>query len=190
MYFAVAGLIGMSRGGDPGLGRYVLKTTPVWAESTALVRCSTSRCSRSGWSARRRHIGMESLRARARRIRNRMELLIHALGRGLRAIMPERRDTRRVRGGLQDPDARHLGGIPNQAPLVISGVLIVLFSIDNHRAPLRRGSGAVVALTTSPSASSRSSCRVPVAFAIGLSACAPSLGGLPLAVVFQRMTSG
>src|SRR5258706_85988 len=62
----------------------------------------------------------------------------------------------------------------------------------HRRAPLRRGSGAVVALTIlTVSFVLLLLLGVPVAFAIGLSAvCAILWEGLPLAVVFQRMTSG
>ena len=78
-------------------------------------------------------------------------------------------------------------------PLVVSGVLIILFS---DRAPdrARAGSagGALVALTIlCISFFGLLVLGVPVAFAIGLSAlCTILYEGLPLAVLFQQMMSG
>ena len=87
-------------------------------------------------------------------------------------------------------------GLPegiNHLPLAISGVLIALFSLEHIVALCaRRGRDPVVALTILCVVFTLClMLGVPVAFSIGLSAVATILyEGLPLAVVFQRMTSG
>ena len=78
-------------------------------------------------------------------------------------------------------------------PLVLSGVLIVLFSIE-HIIALLRGEEVepVMALTIlGVTFFGFLILGVPVAFAIGLSAlCTILYEGLPVAVIFQQMMSG
>src|SRR5258708_7308698 len=90
MYFAVAGPVGLRRvGAVPVFGRFVLYHTPVWAESTALVLVLYVTLLGAAVGVRDAgHIGMESLLVLVpERIRNRMELLIHALVAAFGAIM-------------------------------------------------------------------------------------------------------
>ena len=78
-------------------------------------------------------------------------------------------------------------------PLVISGVLVVSFSIEHVIALLEgQGSESVMALTIlCVTFFGLLVLGVPVAFAIGLSAmCTILYEGLPLAVLFQQMMSG
>src|SRR6266576_1311896 len=122
MYFAVAGLIGIV--GVVAMqvfGRYVLNDTPVCAESTALVLVLYVTLLGAAVGVRDAgHIGMESLLVLVpERVRNRMELLIHALVAGYK--IPTL--------GISEAF--------NQAPLVIYGVLIALFSIEHIIALLR-----------------------------------------------------
>ena len=87
-------------------------------------------------------------------------------------------------------------GLPegiNHLPLAISGILIALFSLE-HIVALLRGEDVDPVMALTILCVVFTLCLmlgVPVAFSIGLSAVATILyEGLPLAVVFQRMTSG
>lgn len=145
MYFAVGGLVGIvAVVAIQVFGRYVLNDTPVWAESTALVLVLYVTLLGAAVGVRDAgHIGMESLLVLVpERIRNRMELVIHALVAVFGAIMtwngailaasvaPYKIPTLGISEGF------------NQAPLVISGALIMLFSVE-HIIALARGEEVV-----------------------------------------------
>jgi len=134
MYFAVAGLIGIV--GVVAIqvfGRYVLNDTPVWAESTALVLVLYVTLLGAAVGVRDAgHIGMESLLVLVpERIRNRMELLIHALVATFGAIMSWNGAILAASVAPYKIPTLGVSEAFNQAPLVISGALIVLFSIEH-----------------------------------------------------------
>lgn len=140
MYIAVAGLIGIV--GVVAIqvfGRYVLNDTPVWAESTALVLVLYVTLLGAAVGVRDAgHIGMESLLVLvSERIRNRMELLIHALVATFGAIMSWNGAILAESVAPYKIPTLGISEAFNQAPLVISGALIALFSIEHIIALLR-----------------------------------------------------
>ncbi len=140
MYIAVAGLIGIV--GVVAIqvfGRYVLNDTPVWAESTALVLVLYVTLLGAAVGVRDAgHIGMESLLVLVpERIRNRMELLIHALVAVFGAIMSWNGAILAASVAPYKIPTLGISEAFNQAPLVVSGALIVLFSIEHIIARLR-----------------------------------------------------
>jgi TRAP-type C4-dicarboxylate transport system permease small subunit len=140
MYIAVAGLVGIV--GVVAIqvfGRYVLNDTPVWAESTALVLVLYVTLLGAAVGVRDAgHIGMESLLVLApERIRKRMELLIHALVATFGAIMCWNGAILAESVAPYKIPTLGISEAFNQAPLVISGALIVLFSIEHIIALLR-----------------------------------------------------
>jgi TRAP-type C4-dicarboxylate transport system permease small subunit len=141
MYLAVAGLSGIVVVvAIQVFGRYVLNDTPVWAESTALVLILYVTLLGAAVGVRDAgHIGMESLLVLVpERVRNRLEILIYALVGIFGAIMAW---NGAILGASVAPYKIPTLGISeafSQAPLVISGALIVLFSIE-HVIALFRG---------------------------------------------------
>ena len=141
MYVAVAGLSGIvAVVAIQVFGRYVLNDTPVWAESTALVLILYVTLLGAAVGVRDAgHIGMESLLVLVpERVRNRLEILIYALVGTFGAIMAW---NGAILGASVAPYKIPTLGISeafSQAPLVISGALIVLFSIE-HVVALFRG---------------------------------------------------
>jgi TRAP-type C4-dicarboxylate transport system permease small subunit len=141
MYVAVAGLSGIvAVVAIQVFGRYVLNDTPVWAESTALVLILYVTLLGAAVGVRDAgHIGMESLLVLVpERVRNRLEILIYVLVGTFGAIMAW---NGAILGASVAPDKIPTLGISeafSQAPLVISGALIVLFSIE-HVIALFRG---------------------------------------------------
>jgi len=141
MYAAVAGLSGIVLVvAIQVFGRYVLNDTPVWAESTALVLILYVTLLGAAVGVRDAgHIGMESLLVLVpERVRNRLEILIYALVGTFGAIMAW---NGAILGASVAPYKIPTLGISeafSQAPLVISGSLIVLFSIE-HVVALFRG---------------------------------------------------
>ena len=134
MYIAVAGLIGIV--GVVAIqvfGRYVLNDTPVWAESTALVLVLYVTLLGAAVGVRDAgHIGMESLLVLVpERIRSRMELLIHALVASFGAIMSWNGAILAESVAPYKIPTLGISEAFNQLPLVISGALIVLFSIEH-----------------------------------------------------------
>lgn len=127
-------------------GRYVLNSSPTWAENLALVLILYVTLIGAAVGVRDAgHIGMDSLLILAPEVwRNRIELVIHVLV----AIF----------GGFMAYNGYVLGEsvaaykLPNirlseavrYAPLVISGVMIVLFSVE-HFVALLRGTEVVPA---------------------------------------------
>jgi len=140
MYAAVAGLSGIVVVvAIQVFGRYVLNDTPVWAESTALVLILYVTLLGAAVGVRDAgHIGMESLLVLVpERVRNRLEILIYALVGTFGAIMAW---NGAILGASVAPYKIPTLGISeafSQAPLVISGALIVLFSIEHVIALIR-----------------------------------------------------
>jgi TRAP-type C4-dicarboxylate transport system permease small subunit len=140
MFVAVAGLVGIvGVVATQVFGRYVLNDTPVWAESTALVLVLYVTLLGAAVGVRDAgHIGMESLLVLVpERIRNRMELLIHALVAVFGAIMSWNGAILAESVAPYKIPTLGISEAFNQAPLVISGALIVLFSIEHIIALLR-----------------------------------------------------
>jgi len=140
MFVAVAGLVGIV--GVVAIqvfGRYVMNDTPVWAESTALVLVLYVTLLGAAVGVRDAgHIGIESLLVLvSERIRNRMELLIHALVATFGAIMSWNGAILAESVAPYKIPTLGISEAFNQAPLVISGALIVLFSIEHIIALLR-----------------------------------------------------
>ena len=145
MFVAVAGLVGIvGVVATQVFGRYVLNDTPVWAESTALVLVLYVTLLGAAVGVRDAgHIGMESLLVLVpERIRNRMELLIHALFAIFGAIMSWNGAILAASVAPYKIPTLGISEAFNQAPLVISGALIVLFSIE-HIIALVRGEEVV-----------------------------------------------
>jgi len=140
MFVAVAGLSGIvAVVAIQVFGRYVLNDTPVWAESTALVLILYVTLLGAAVGVRDAgHIGMESLLVLVpERVRNRLEILIYALVGTFGAIMAW---NGAILGASVAPYKIPTLGISeafSQAPLVISGALIVLFSIEHVIALIR-----------------------------------------------------
>lgn len=120
-------------------GRYVLNSSPTWTESLALVLVLYVTLIGAAVGVRDAgHIGMESLLVLVpETLRNRIELLIHALVCVFGGAM--------IYNGLMLGESVIAYKIPNlalpeavrYAPLVISGVLIILFSMEHIVALLR-----------------------------------------------------
>ena len=119
-------------------GRYVLNSSPTWTENLALVLVLYVTLLGAAVGVRDAgHIGMESLLVLLpAKIRNRLELLIHVLVLLFGAAM--------VYNGLMLGQSVLGYKIPNlglpesvrYVPLVISGTLIILFSIEHFLALL------------------------------------------------------
>jgi TRAP-type C4-dicarboxylate transport system permease small subunit len=141
MYFAVAGLVGIvAVVAIQVFGRYVLNDTPVWAESTALVLILYVTLLGAAVGVRDAgHIGMESLLVLVPdRVRNRLEILIYALVGIFGAIMAWNGVILAASVAPYKIPTLGISEAFNQAPLVVSGVLIVLFSVE-HVVALFRG---------------------------------------------------
>jgi len=141
MYFAVAGLVGIvAVVAIQVFGRYVLNDTPVWAESTALVLILYVTLLGAAVGVRDAgHIGMESLLVLVpERVRNRLEILIYFLVGAFGAIMAWNGAILAASVAPYRIPTLGLSEAFNQAPLVISGALILLFSIE-HVIALFRG---------------------------------------------------
>jgi len=114
-------------------GRYVLNSSPTWTESLALVLVLYVTLIGAAVGVRDAgHIGMESLLVLVpERLRNRIELLIHALVMLFGAAMI-------WNGGVLGASVASYKipnlGLPEAiryVPLVVSGVLIISFSIEH-----------------------------------------------------------
>ena len=134
MYVAVVGLIGIVVVvAIQVFGRYVLNDTPTWAESLALVLVIYVTMLGAAVGVRDAgHIGLESLLVLVPdRLRHRLEVLIFLLVAAFGALMA-------WHGAALAQSVMSYAiptlGIPegvNYIPLVVSGVLIVLFSIEH-----------------------------------------------------------
>ncbi len=120
-------------------GRYVLNDPPTWAENAALVLVLYVTLIAAAVGVRDAgHIGMESLLILAPdRLRERIELLIH----GLVALFGAAMAYNGMVLGLSVMDYKipslGVSEAVRYVPLVLSGVLIVLFSIEHVIALLR-----------------------------------------------------
>jgi TRAP-type transport system small permease protein len=127
-------------------GRYVLNDTPVWAESLTLVMMLYVSLVGAAVGVRDAgHIGMESLLVLVpERVRLRLEMVIHVLVAVFGAMM--------VWNGWGLTESVKAYNIPTLGisegykyfPLVVSGALIVVFSIE-HLLALMRGREVVPA---------------------------------------------
>jgi len=134
MYVAVAGLSGIvAVVAIQVFGRYVLNDTPVWAESAALVLVLYVTLIGAAVVVRDSgHIGMESLLVLVpERVRIRIELVIHALVAAFGAIMAWNGVVLAASVAPYKIPTLGISEAFNQAPLVVSGVLIVVFSIEH-----------------------------------------------------------
>ena len=145
MYLAVSGLIGIVVVvGLQVFGRYVLNDTPIWAESTALVLILYVTMLGAAVGVRDAgHIGLESLLILAPdALRLKLEVVIHILVGTFGLIM--------AWNGWVLAESVMAYKIPtlglpegiNQLPLVISGILIALFSLE-HIVALWRGEDVI-----------------------------------------------
>ena len=141
MYFSVAGLLVIvAIVFYQVFGRYVLNSSPTWAENLALVLILYVTLIAAAVGVRDAgHIGMESLLVLLPdRLRDRIELVIHVLvadlrrGHGL-----QRLDPGHVGRALQDRQPRPVRRPCATCRSSLSGVLIVLFSIEHIIALLR-----------------------------------------------------
>jgi len=134
MYFAVAGLLVIVViVFYQVFGRYVLNSSPTWTESLALVLVLYVTLIGAAVGVRDAgHIGMESLLVLVpERIRNRIELLIHFLVMAFGAAM--------IYNGYVLGSSVAQYKIPNlglpelirYVPLVVSGLLIISFSVEH-----------------------------------------------------------
>jgi TRAP-type C4-dicarboxylate transport system permease small subunit len=140
MYLAVAGLMAIvAVVAWQVFGRYVLNASPTWAENLALVLILYVTLIGAAVGVRDAgHIGMDSLLVLVpERIRNRMEMVIHVLVMVFGAFMAW---NGYVLGesvaGYKLSNIR-LSEAVRYVPLVISGVMIVLFSLEHLLAALR-----------------------------------------------------
>jgi TRAP-type transport system small permease protein len=134
MYVAVAGLIGIvAVVAIQVFGRYVLNDTPTWAESMALVLVLYVTMLGAAVGVRDAgHIGLESLLVLVPDgVRHKLEVLIFVLLALFGAIMA-------WHGGALAQSVMSYAiptlGLPegiNYIPLVVSGILIVLFSVEH-----------------------------------------------------------
>ena len=134
MYIAVAGLIGIvATVALQVFGRYVLNDTPTWAESTALVLILYVTMLGAAVGVRDAgHIGLDSLLILVPDgLRLRLEMVIHLLVGTFGLIMAW---TGAVLAesvmAYKIPTLGLSEGI-NHLPLVISGILIALFSLEH-----------------------------------------------------------
>lgn len=121
------------------IGRYIFNDTPTWAEGLALLLVLYVTAFGLGVGVREAgHIGLESMVALLPEVwRHRIELLIHALVATFGVLM--------VDSGWQWTvakwhETKPMLGVPDSVdyiPLVIAGVLIVLFSIEHFIAVWR-----------------------------------------------------
>ena len=140
MYGAVAGLLAIvAIVFYQVFGRYVLNSSPTWAESLALVLVLYVTLIAAAVGVRDAgHIGMESLLVLAPAVwRERIELLIHVLVLLFGAAMAYNGWILGASvAGYRIPNL-NLSEAVRYAPLVISGVLIVLFSVEHIIALLK-----------------------------------------------------
>ncbi|OYU25258.1 MAG: C4-dicarboxylate ABC transporter permease [Burkholderiales bacterium PBB2] len=118
------------------LGRYVFNDTPTWTEGLAMLLVLYVTAFGVAVGVRDAgHIGLESLLVLLpERWRLRLELLVHALVTGFGALMAQ---SGWVWTQLKWSEPKPMLGVPeglDYLPLLIAGVLIVLFSLEHMRA--------------------------------------------------------
>jgi TRAP-type C4-dicarboxylate transport system permease small subunit len=122
------------------VGRYIFNDTPTWAEALALLLVLFVTAFGVAVGVRDAgHIGLESMIALLPdALRHKLELLIHALVALFGGLMAQ---SGYVWATLKWDEKKPMLGVPegiDYVPLVIAGVLIVLFSIE-HIVALVRG---------------------------------------------------
>jgi TRAP-type C4-dicarboxylate transport system permease small subunit len=140
MYAAVAGLIAIVIVvAWQVFGRYVLNASPTWAENLALVLVLYVTLIGAAVGVRDAgHIGMDSILVLVPdRIRNRMELLIHVLVGIFGAAMAYNGVILGVSVAPYKLPNINLSEGVRYVPLVISGVMVVMFSVEHLLALLR-----------------------------------------------------
>src|SRR5256885_9169271 len=141
MYFAVTGLLAIVVVvAWQVFGRYVLNSSPTWAENLALVLILYVTLVGAAVGVRDAgHIGMDSILVMVpEKIRNRIELLIHVLV-GIFGVAMAYNGW--ILGASVAPYKLpniNLSEAARYVPLVVSGVMVVLFSIE-HLVALARG---------------------------------------------------
>ena len=196
MYFSVLGLLVIvAIVFYQVFGRYVLNSSPTWAENLALVLVLYVTLIAAAVGVRDAgHIGMESLLVLLPdRVRDRIELVIHVCILLFGAAMA-------YNGWILGKSVMHykianleaVRGRALRAALALGHPHRAVLDRAHHRPAARRGGRAVMALTIlAVSFFGLLILGVPVAFAIGLSAlCTILYEGLPVAVIFQQMMSG
>ena len=118
------------------VGRYVFNDTPTWTEGLAMLLVLYVTAFGVAVGVRDAgHIGLESLLVLLpERWRLRLELLVHALVAGFGALMAQ---SGWVWTQLKWSEPKPMLGVPeglDYLPLLIAGVLIVLFSLEHMRA--------------------------------------------------------
>ena len=140
MYACVAGLLAIvGVVAWQVFGRYILNSSPTWAENLALVLILYVTLIGAAVGVRDAgHIGMDSLLVMVpERIRNRIELLIHVLVAAFGVFMAYNGYV--LGASVSDyklPNLNLSEGV-RYVPLVLSGVMVVLFSVEHFLALLR-----------------------------------------------------
>jgi TRAP-type C4-dicarboxylate transport system permease small subunit len=140
MYFAVAGLLAIVVVVFYQVfGRYVLNSSPTWAESFALVLILYVTLLGAAVGVRDAgHIGMESLLVLApEKVRNQIELLIHGLVIIFGLTMVYNGYVLGMQVRTYKIPNLDLPEIVRYIPLVLSGVMIILFSIEHVVAAIK-----------------------------------------------------
>ena len=140
MYVAVAGLMAIvAVVGWQVFGRYVLNASPTWAENLALVLILYVTLIGAAVGVRDAgHIGMDSLLVLVpERIRNRLEMVIHVLVMAFGAFMAWNGYVLGESVAGYKLSNIQLSEAVRYVPLVISGAMIVIFSIEHVVARVR-----------------------------------------------------
>lgn len=140
MYFAVAGLfVIVAIVAWQVFGRYVLNASPTWAENLALVLILYVTLIGAAVGVRDAgHIGMESLLVLVpEKVRNKVEMVIHMLVALFGAAMAWNGWILGMSVASYKLANINLSEAVRYVPLVISGALIILFSIEHFIALLR-----------------------------------------------------
>lgn len=140
MYFAVAGLfVIVAIVAWQVFGRYVLNASPTWAENLALVLILYVTLIGAAVGVRDAgHIGMESLLVLVpEKVRNKVEMVIHVLVALFGAAMAWNGWILGMSVASYKLANINLSEAVRYVPLVISGALIILFSIEHFIALLR-----------------------------------------------------
>ena len=140
MYAAVAGLMAIVVVvAWQVFGRYVLNASPTWAENLALVLILYVTLIGAAVGVRDAgHIGMDSLLVLVpERIRNRLEMVIHVLVMVFGAFMAWNGYVLGASVASYKLSNINLSEAVRYVPLVLSGVMVVLFSLEHLLAALR-----------------------------------------------------
>jgi TRAP-type C4-dicarboxylate transport system permease small subunit len=140
MYAAVAGLMAIvAVVAWQVFGRYILNSSPTWAENLALVLVLYVTLIGAAVGVRDAgHIGMDSLLVLApERIRNRIELVIHVLVGAFGGFMAWNGWILGESVAAYKLPNIELSEAVRYAPLVISGLMIILFSVEHLVSALR-----------------------------------------------------